>query len=204
VLRELNKMNASTWFLYPLFNLDKMYDEYLYNTYITHTDSSFNGFVGSLFVLFKFSGRISNLFNNSVSYIQLEDKLCQKEEYLCHYDINGGEYVLFCLCISDLYEKDYTYFLEGKYSKIRRNIVDYPTTCVPAYTLINDRWKNERVISTNIKCIMDKSEILKRQYEELKGINIPEGNEIYTGYQDIIMQEKEKFDESKLILKKRF
>jgi len=51
---------------------------------------------------------------------------------------------------------------------------------------------------------MDKSEILKRQYEELKGINIPEGNEIYTGYQDTIMQEKERFDESKLILKKRF
>lgn len=197
-------MNASTWFVYPLFNLDKKYDEYLYNTYMTHSDESFNGFVGSLFILFKFSGRVSNLFDTSIPYIELENKLCQREEYLCHYDINGGEYVLFCLCVSDLYEKDYFSFIQGKYSKIRKNVSEYTTSCIPAYNLINERWKNEGAIGVNIKCVMDKSEILKKQYEELKGIIIPEGNEIYTGYQDKIMQENERFDELKLTLKKRF
>jgi len=204
VLKELNKMNISTWFVYPLFNLDKKYDDYLYNTYLTHSDPSFNGFVGSLFILFKFSGRVSNLFDSSTPYIELENKLCQKEEYLCHYDINGGEYVLFCLCVSDLYEKDYSYFVQGKYSKIRRIVSEYSSFCTPAYNLITERWRDQEAMASNIKCIMDRSEVFKKQYEERKGIYIPENNEVYVGYQDTIVQEDERFDELKLTLKKRF
>ncbi len=144
---------------------------------------------------------ISNLFGDVDPYLELEQKLIQKEEYLCHYDINKGEYVVFCLSVSDLYEKDYEYFIDGKYSKIRREIKDYKTPCTPAYNLINTRWKDQGVTGVNIKCIMDKSSLLKKQFETLKGIEIPEGAEIFTSYQDKHFKEKEHFDESKLTLK---
>ena len=201
MLKELKDLNKSSWFILPLFNLDKSYDNFLYNTYITHTDPAFDGLVGSLYVVFKFNGRISNLFGDVDPYLELEQKLIQKEEYLCHYDINKGEYVVFCLSVSDLYEKDYEYFIDGKYSKIRREIKDYKTPCTPAYNLINTRWKDQGVTGVNIKCIMDKSSLLKKQFETLKGIEIPEGAEIFTSYQDKHFKEKEHFDESKLTLK---
>lgn len=194
-------MNKSSWFIYPMFNLDKTYDDYLFNTYITHSDPSFDGLVGSLYMLFKFSGKVSNLFGDTSPYLELEQKLIQKEEYLCHYDINKGEYVMFCMSISDLYEKDYEYFLEGKYSKIRRDVKDYKAPCIPAYNLIINRWKGLGNVGLNIKGILDKSSLLKKQFEILKGIEIPEGAEIFTSYQDKYFKEKEVFDESKLTVK---
>lgn len=203
MIESLEKKNISTWFLYPLFQLPQEGEEFFVNSYVNHSDSSFNGLIGSLFLLYKFSGRISNLFEVSTPYLDLEKKLMQKEEYQAHYDINNGEYVLFCMVISDLYEKDYEYFLEGKYSKIRRNPEEYKDFCTPAYTLINDRWKQNSIMGVNIKSILNKSPLFKKQYEEIKGIKIPEDAEVYTSYQDINIQCKEVFDESKLIFKNR-
>ncbi len=81
---------------------------------------------------------------------------------------------------------------------------EYKENCTPAYTLINQRWKDNGVMGVNIKNIMDKSSLFKKQYEEIKGIEIPEDAEVYTSYQDSNIQAKETFDESKLIFKNRF
>lgn len=204
MIESLERKNLSTWILYPMFNLPKEGEEYFQNTFVNHSDSSFNGLIGSLYILYKFSGRISNLFESSQPYLELESKLMQREEYQAHYDINNGEYVLFCMVIPDLYEKDYEYFLEGKYSKIRRKPEEYKEPCTPAYTLINQRWKDNGVMGVNIKNIMDKSSLFKKQYEEIKGIEIPEDAEVYTSYQDSNIQAKETFSEDKLIFKSRF
>lgn len=204
MIESLERKNLSTWILYPMFNLPKEGEEYFQNTFVNHSDSSFNGLIGSLYILYKFSGRISNLFDSSQPYLELESKLIQREEYQAHYDINNGEYVLFCMIIPDLYEKDYEYFLEGKYSKIRRKPEEYKENCTPAYTLINQRWKDNGVMGVNIKNIMDKSSLFKKQFEAIKGIEIPEGAEVYSSYQDSNIQAKETFNESSLIFKNRF
>lgn len=204
MIESLEKKNVSLWMIYPLFNFSTQGEEYLVNSYINHSDSNFNGLIGSLYILYKFSGRISNLFESSQPYLELEAKLMQREEYQTHYDINNGEYVLFCMIIPDLYEKDYEYFLDGKYSKIRRKPEEYKEPCIPAYTLINQRWKDNGVMGVNIKNILDKSSLFKKQYESIKGIEIPEDAEVYTSYQDSNIQTKETFDESKLIFKNRF
>lgn len=200
----MNQYNSSTHFVYPLFNLDVSYDRWLYNTYITHEDEALGGKPEEdeyyLYLVFKFSGRTGDLFTDS--YLQLEDRLQDHPQYYFHYDISGGQYVLFGLRIPKDYLFDYKCYLEGKYSKIRRNTSEYPNRNIPAYSLICSRWN-----SPSIKAIMDKSEQFRIEYERAlqekydTDITIPENAEVYTSYQDLHLKEREHFRENKLPIK---
>lgn len=193
MLLPLNKVNPSTWILYPMYNLSKDFDSFLYNTYIYHED--YLELVDHFYLLFKFSGRISNLFTNS-AYIELENKLIQSEDYFFHYDINGGEYVLFCLKVPDTYLEDYKVFMDGKYSKIKKKVEDYPNRETPLFHLINTRYNDKE-----LRMILNKDKKFKKMMEDTRDITIPDNAEVYTSVQDEIIKEDETFRESKIPVK---
>lgn len=194
-MRDIRLLNASTWYVYPLYKLDSQYLEYLYQTYVYHEDEKLGGKSGDIFyILFKFNGRASNLFQEG--YLELEERLIEHPDYYFHYDIEGGQYVMFGMYIPMEYQEDYNHFIKGEYSKIRR------TGENSAYSLINNLWRNE-----SIKAIMDKSDKFRRDYSQLlsqkydTNIEIPEGQEVYKSLSDKSMEEAELFKLEKLPIK---
>lgn len=199
MLKDFNKYNPSTWFIYPIFNLPRECDNFLFNTYLYHED--FQDLVEHIYFVYKFSGRISegnNLYSNKIesNYLELETLLQQHPNYFLNTDINSGEYVMFVFEIPEDYILDYNNFLVGNYSLLRKNKNEYKFNSPPIYDMINQRWNNK-----DLRGIINKTEEWRTIYNNYLHIKIPKEQEYFVSPKDINVMEKEYFKENKLPIK---
>jgi hypothetical protein len=150
MIKEVNMCNISLWGIYPLLELDKKYDHFLYDTYIKC--EQYNELPECLFVLFSSTGGADEILDNLIA----------TPNYFSSIDISE-KYRLVIFTFPDKYTKDIHLLIDGKYSKLS----------IPAKNIIKNRMKY-----SDIHGILDKSLEMKKWIENKIGMDIGD-NEVW-------------------------
>ncbi len=144
MFRDFSEYNESSWFLYPLLEIPKKYDFYLYNTYLNN--KSYPDLTNCLYCIYKITEDNEEML----------DELIINKEYFSNYNINE-HFRCVIFTIPEKYNREYSKFLNSKYSEFG----DYSKILIKTRFNIRD-----------IHEILDKAKSMKMKWEKTFDIDI--------------------------------
>jgi hypothetical protein len=165
-----NKKTHTELFLRPMLGINEAYlSRFGYvNAYLKDIDHE-PEYESAIYLLFR------------PADLQLFDKFIQAEKrrvgnlFLEDYDCGYG-YVVLVYKIPDQYRGDYNLFLEGKYSKFSRELIEIFPETVPR----KDEWGYEKLDHSLYFHIFNKSKAMKNYWEEKIGVELSSDAEYWS------------------------
>lgn len=188
ICEEYLNPNKSKTYLLPLMvkELSLKYIENINNTFLFVEGINLEPIIA---VLYKYTDKVEFTIESNDGFMYYAEVLQQSEYFIKGFEL--GDYSLFIFKLPEKLNYAYGCLLEGKYSWITPE----DKHIIVAY--LNKYYPLEKQVITRIIGILNRSDIIRKQYEETLGISMPKDLELSSK----LSKEKETIDPDLVIEK---